>query len=43
MDVKELVEGEIGGLALATEHKIQMEVGDKIVFFTREEKRREIK
>ncbi len=36
LDVKELVEKEIGGLALKTEHKVQMEVGDKIEFFTRE-------
>ena len=36
MDVAELVEGEIGGLALSTEHKIVMEIGDRIKFFTRE-------
>ena len=42
MDVKELVEGEIGGLALSTEKRIAMEVGDRIVFFTREQKQRVI-
>ncbi len=36
MDVDKLEAGEIGGLALSTEHKIQMEVGDKLEFFTRE-------
>ncbi|MBR3135362.1 translation initiation factor IF-2 [Candidatus Saccharibacteria bacterium] len=36
MDVPELVEGELGGLALSTEHKIVMEVDDRIKFFTRE-------
>lgn len=36
MDVKELVEGEIGGLALSTEKKVVMEVGDRVKFFTRE-------
>ena len=36
MDVPELVEGELGGLALSTEHKIVMEIDDRIKFFTRE-------
>ena len=36
MDVSELVEGELGGLALSTEHKIVMEIDDRIKFFTRE-------
>lgn len=40
IDVKELVAGEIGGLALKTEHKVQMEVGDKLKFFTREERKK---
>ena len=40
MDVTELVSGEIGGLALSTEHKIQLQIGDRLEFFTREEKRR---
>ena len=42
MDVPELVAGEIGGLALETEHKITLEVGDRLEFFTREEKRRSL-
>ena len=42
MDVSELVSGEIGGLALTTKHKIQLEIGDKLEFFTREEKRRSL-
>ena len=40
MDVEKLVEGEIGGLALKTESKIQLEVGDTLEFFTREVKQR---
>lgn len=40
VDVKELVEGEIGGLALKTEKKVQLEIGDRIKFFTREVKKR---
>ena len=40
MDVKELAEGEIGGLALKTEHKITVELDDRLKFFTRETKRR---
>ena len=40
IDVKELISGEIGGLALKTEKKIQMEVGDRIKFFTREMKKK---
>lgn len=42
MDVSELVSGEIGGLALTTERKLALEVGDKLEFFTREEKRRSL-
>lgn len=34
--VDKLEAGEVGGLALSTEHKIQLEVGDKLEFFTRE-------
>ena len=36
IDAKELVAGEIGGLALKTEKKIVMEVGDRLKLFTRE-------
>lgn len=40
MDVSELVSGEIGGLALKTEHKINLAVGDRLKFFTREKKKK---
>lgn len=40
MDVNELVSGEIGGLALKTEHKINLAVGDRLKFFTREKKKK---
>ena len=40
IDVKELIQGEIGGLALKTNKKILMEVGDRIKFFTREMKKK---
>ena len=40
VEVRELVEGEIGGLALKTEKKVAMEVNDRIRFFTRELKRK---
>ena len=42
MDVKELIEGEIGGLALKTEHKITMEIGDRLKLFTRELKKKKL-
>ncbi|MBR2997321.1 translation initiation factor IF-2 [Candidatus Saccharibacteria bacterium] len=40
IDVKELIEKEVGGLSMKTEKKIQLEVGDRIKFFTREVKKR---
>ncbi|MDO4747047.1 MAG: translation initiation factor IF-2 [Candidatus Saccharibacteria bacterium] len=40
MDVKELISGETGGLALKTERKIDLQVGDRLKFFTRETKKR---
>lgn len=40
IDVKELVAGETGGLALKTTSKIDLEINDRLVFFTRETKRR---
>ncbi len=40
IEAKELIEGEVGGLALKTEKKITAEVGDTLEFFTRERKRR---
>ena len=40
MDVAELVAGETGGLALKTSQRIELAVGDRLKFFTREEKKR---
>ena len=40
MDVKELVSGETGGLALKTTSKIDLQIGDRLKFFTRESKKR---
>jgi translation initiation factor IF-2 len=42
LEVKELVGGETGGLALKTGQKIQMEVGDRLKFFTREFKQKRL-
>ena len=40
MEVKELVAGETGGLALKTTQKIDLQIGDRLKFFTRESKKR---
>ena len=40
MDVKELISGETGGLALKTTSKIDLQINDRLKFFTRETKRR---
>ena len=40
MDVRELVAGETGGLALKTKSKIDLKIGDRLKFFTRESKKR---
>ena len=40
IDVKELVAGETGGLALKTASKIDLAIGDRLKFFTRESKKR---
>lgn len=40
IDAKELIAGETGGLALATKSKIDLQVGDRLKFFTRETKKR---
>ena len=40
IEVKELVAGETGGLALKTEHRIDLQIGDRLRFFTRESRRR---
>ena len=38
--VDNLVAGETGGLALATKSKIDLAIGDRLEFFTRETKKR---
>ena len=40
IEAKELIEGEVGGLALKTEKKINASVGDKLEFFVREKRKR---
>ena len=40
IDVKELISGETGGLALKTTSKIDLQIGDRLHFFTRETKKR---
>ncbi|MDO4612262.1 MAG: translation initiation factor IF-2, partial [Candidatus Saccharibacteria bacterium] len=40
MDVDSLTAGETGGLALKTTQKIDLEIGDRLKFFTRETKKR---
>lgn len=40
IDVRELISGETGGLAMKTDHKIDLQVGDRLQFFTREVKKR---
>ena len=40
IDVKELIAGETGGLALKTKSKIELAIGDRLKFFTRESKTR---
>lgn len=40
LDVSNLTAGETGGLALKTPHKIEMQIGDRLKFFTRETKKR---
>ena len=42
IEVKEAVEGEMCGLALKTQRKVTVEVGDHLVFFTREIKRKKL-
>ncbi|MBR3248415.1 translation initiation factor IF-2 [Candidatus Saccharibacteria bacterium] len=40
LSVDNLVAGETGGLALATKSKIDLQIGDRLQFFTRESKKR---
>lgn len=42
IETKELIEGEIGGLAMKTEKKIDLAIGDKLEFFTRESRQRKL-
>lgn len=42
VDVVSLVEGEIGGMSFKTTKKINLEVGDRIKFFTREIKKKKL-
>ena len=40
IDAKELIAGETGGLALATKSKTDLQINDRLKFFTRETKKR---
>ena len=42
MDVSELVAGETGGLALKTTSKLDLAIGDRLKFFTRESRKRSL-
>ena len=42
LSVDNLVAGETGGLALKTEHKIDLAIGDRLEFFTRESHKRSL-
>ena len=42
IEVKELIENEIGGLAMKTEKKMNLVIGDKLEFFTRETRQRKL-
>lgn len=42
IDAKELIENEVGGLAMKTEKKIALEIGDRLEFFTREMRQRKL-
>ena len=42
IDVKELVAGETGGLALKTTSKIDLQIGDRLKFFTREARKKSL-
>ncbi|MCL2869398.1 translation initiation factor IF-2 [Candidatus Saccharibacteria bacterium] len=41
-DVKELIEGEMGGVSLKTSKKVPLEIDDRLVFYTREVKQRSL-
>ncbi len=42
MATDNLVAGETGGLALLTEHKLELQIGDRLKFFTREAKAKKL-
>lgn len=42
IEAKELIENEVGGLALKTEKKLSLVVGDRLEFFTRERRQRKL-
>lgn len=42
IDAKELIENEVGGLAMKTTKKINLVVGDRLEFFTRERRQRKL-
>jgi translation initiation factor IF-2 len=42
-EAKDILEGEMCGLSLKTNKKVQLEVGDKLEFFTREIVERKLK
>ena len=42
IEAKELIAGEVGGLALKTEKKTALEVGDKLEFFERKEVKKKL-
>lgn len=42
IDAKELIENEVGGLAMKTEKKINLAVGDRLEFFVREKRQRKL-
>lgn len=42
IETKELIEREVGGLAMKTEKKIALEIGDRLEFFTREMRQRKL-
>lgn len=42
IEAKELIENEVGGLAMKTTKKINLTVGDKLEFFTRERRQRKL-
>ena len=42
IEAKELIENEIGGLAMKTEKKLNLAIGDRLEFFTREKRQRKL-